>query len=370
MKIFIDARMRKIGGTYTYTISLLKEILKLDSLNNNYTILYNKRQEQISPEKTKVIETTSSNPIYWMFWDNFILPRVIKENNIDVFHSFRRPDILNIKTKKIFTNHSAYPFLFPKLQSIEEKLYWTRSQKKAVNAADAVLSVSETDKNSLSRVLDVDPQKIFVTHLAVSKEFKKATDRALIKKIRNKYKLPEKYFLFIGSFYLFKNIPNIIRAFAFIKSEMGISHKLVLVGPKGSGAYDVYKTIKKTGLEDEVILTGAITENVPVFYSEADIFLFPTLYDSFGIPVLEAMACGVPTIVSTAGALSEVAGDAALKYDPTDITGIADGIKKLLYDKDLRKKMIRKGYDQVKKFSWERCAKETIAVYNDVYSKK
>lgn len=370
MKIFIDARMTKIGGTYTYTTSLLKKILKLDSSNNDYTVLYNKGQKQILPEKTKVIEATSSSPIYWLFWDNFILPRIINDSHMDIFHSFKRPELSNIKTKKIITNHSAYPFLFPELQGIGEKLYWTRSQKKAVNAADAVLSVSETDKNSLSQVLDVDSQKIFVTHLAATKEFKKITDLAVIKKIRNQFKLPEKYFLFIGSFYLFKNIPNIIRAFAIIKSEMGISHKLVLVGPKGSGAHDVSKTIKKTGLEDEVILTGAITEDIPVIYSEADIFLFPTIYDSFGIPVLEAMACGVPTIVSTAGALPEVAGDAALKYDPTDITGIADGIKKLLYDKDLRKEMIRKGYDQVKKFSWERCAKETIAVYHDVYSKK
>ena len=370
MKIFIDARMTKIGGTYTYTASLLKEILKIDSSNNEYTVLYNKGQKQILPGKTKVVEATSSSPIYWLFWDNFILPRIINNNHIDIFHSFKRPEISNIKTKKIITYPSAYPFLFPELQSIGEKLYWTRSQKKAVNAADAVISVSEIDKNSLSQVLDVDSRKIFVTHLAVSKEFEKTTDLALIKKIRNKFKLPEKYFLFIGSFYLFKNIPNIIRAFAIIKNEMNIIHKLVLVGPEGSGAHEVYKTIKETGLEDEVILTGPITENIPVIYSEADIFLFPTLYDSFGIPVLEAMACGVPTIVSTAGALPEVAGDAALQYDPTDITGIAEGIKKFLYDKNLREKMIKKGYEQVKKFSWARCAKETIAVYNDVYPKK
>jgi len=369
MKIFIDARMTKIGGTYTYTTSLLKEILKLDSSNNEYTVLYNKGQKQILAEKTKVVKATSSSPIYWLFWDNFILPRIINNNHIDIFHSFKRPEILKIKTKKIITNHSAYPFLFPELQGIGEKLYWTRSQKKAVNAADAVLTVSETDKNSLSQVLDVDPRKIFVTHLATTKEFKKITDQALIKKIRDKFKLPEKYFLFIGSFYLFKNIPNIIRAFALLKNKKNIIHKLVLVGPKGSGANEVYKAIKGTELEDEVIFTGPITEDIPVIYSEADIFLFPTLYDSFGIPVLEAMACGVPTIVSTAGALPEVAGDAALKYDPNDITGIAEGIKKLLYDKDLREEMIRRGYQQVKKFSWERCAKETIAIYNDVYSK-
>lgn len=370
MKIFIDARMTKIGGTYTYANGLLDGILRQDSSNNEYFVLYNKDQKQILPEKSKVLVASSKNPIYWIFWDNFVLPKIVSGNKIDIFHSLKRPNILKVRTKKIITTPSAYPFLHPELQSIGEKLYQSRALRKAIKNADAILAFSETDKDSLVKFFNLESQKCFVSHLATSSEFKKITNAIKIEKTKRKYNLPNKYVLFVGSFYLFKNIPNIIRAFAKFKSDIKTSQKLVLVGRQdGSGAKDVYRTIKELRLEKEIILTGPTTEDLPEIYSSSDVFLFPTLYDSFGMPVLEAMSCGVPTIVSTAGALPEVAGDAALKYDPNDVNGIAEGMKQLISDKELREKMIVKGYNRVKRFSWERCAKETISAYNSIFTK-
>jgi len=367
MKIFIDARMTKIGGTYTITVSLLREILKRDSSNNEYFVLYNKGQEQILPGKAENIVASLDNPIYWLYWDRFVLPKIVSKNGIDVFHSLKRPNISNIRTKKIITIPSAYPFLYPELQSLGERLYWSRVQIKAARDADAIWAFSETDKKNLSKTLQVEPQKIFAHHLATSDKFKKIADYKEMKEFSAKHNLPDKYILFVGSFYLFKNIPNIIKAFAKLKNDVDIPHKLLLVGQGGSGSKEVYSTINKLKLEKEVVFTGPITEDIPLFYAGAELFVFPTIYDSFGMPVLEAMACGIPTIVSTKGALQEVAGEAALKYDPDDVNGISEGMKQFIFDSELRESMISRGYQRVKKFSWEKCAQETIKMYGHVY---
>jgi glycosyltransferase involved in cell wall biosynthesis len=370
MRIFIDARMRRIGGNYTYTISLLRALLEQDEANNKYFVLYSKGQKKILPEKSINYVTKSNNPIYWLFWDNFILPKIVRKNDIDIYHSFRRCEISRIPAKKIITVHSAYPYLYPELRSKGEKIYWGSALKRAMQHADAVLAVSEMDRKSLIDALKIEPSKVFVHHLALSNEFRKKRDENKLRKVRQALNLPDKYLLFVGTFYLFKNIPNIIKAFGLFKRKFNSQHKLVLVGGEGSGSTSIQKAIEESKLDKDIIVTGPIFKDLDAIYSGADAFLFPTLYDSFGFPVLEAMSCGVPTIISDRGALPEVAGEAALKYDPNDIHGIAEGIKKLISDEKFRQKMVKMGHDRVKEFSWGRCATETIALYQQKVNKK
>ena len=369
MRILIDARITTIGGPSTYTNALTRAILKRDCKNNIYFVLYNKGQKLIFSNKAKSLFTQNTNPIYWIYWDNFVLPNLIRKYKIDLYHSLKRPEIMRIRSKKIFTVHAAHPFLHPELQTLGERLYWRQRIRKSALCADAVLTVSETDRLNLIKALCLSSEKVFAHPLALDEKYRDVENLRKMKGQANKFGLPEKYILFIGTQFLYKNLPSMIEAFAKAKKDKGFEHKFVLAGKRGPATKDIIALVEKLGLKGEVIFKGVVDDVSPL-YANANLFIFTTLYDAFGFPVLEAMAHSTPVIISSAGALPEVAGDAALKYDPTDITGIANGIKKLLYDKDLRKEMIRKGYDQVKNFSWERCAKETIAVYNAVYSKK
>ncbi len=281
MKILIDARVTTIGGPSTYMNSLVESILKHDATNNEYFVLYNKGQKQIFPGKSTALVTSSKSPIYWLFWDNVILPRIVKKHKIDIYHSLKRPEIARIKTKKIITIHAAHPFMHPQLQTIGEKIYWNQRLKMAARKADAIIAVSSTDRQNLIQSLDLPAEKVNVHHLALDKKY---TDAPLLSRHREGKKqanLPGKYILFIGTQFLYKNIPSMLKAFKMVKKNQKIPHKFVLVGKAGSASKEINKMIQELSLSDDVIMPG-IVDDISAIYANADVFLFPTLYDAFG----------------------------------------------------------------------------------------
>ncbi|GAI15126.1 unnamed protein product, partial [marine sediment metagenome] len=180
------------------------------------------------------------------------------------------------------------------------------------------------------------------------------------------------YILWVGRMYHHKNLTRLLYAYnKLIKTYQGIKHQLVLCGMKGWGYPSFVKTIENLDLKDKVIFKGYVPDDVlKSIYANANLFVFPSLTEGFGFPILEAMSCRVPVITSNYGGMAEIAGDAALLVDPYDVDEIAEAIYRVLTDENLRKDLIKKGLERVSQFSWEKTARETLAVYKKACRKE
>jgi glycosyltransferase involved in cell wall biosynthesis len=182
--------------------------------------------------------------------------------------------------------------------------------------------------------------------------------------IRAKYRLgAEPFFLGIGTLQPRKNYQRLIQAFSNIKNQIS-NTKLVIVGGKGWMYDDIFSQVKRLGLEDHVLFPGFVDDDdLPALYSAAEALAYPSIYEGFGLPLLEAMACGTPVVTSVTSSLPELAGDAALLVEPTDIDALATAMRRLLQDADLRRRLVAAGFEQIRKFTWEKAAAQLLAVY-------
>jgi glycosyltransferase involved in cell wall biosynthesis len=248
--------------------------------------------------------------------------------------------------------------------------YHSWSTKYALKMALKVITVSHFTKKELIEVYgatDREKQalanKIKVIHNGYNRFlYKKIDEKDKAQEVFKKYDIEEPYILYIGKLEKKKNTPALIEAFAIMRGKnKDIKHKLVLVGDASYGYDEVKYMISEYLLDDEVIMPGWIEEtDMPYIYSGATAFIFPSLYEGFGIPVIQAMACEVPVAASNTASIPEVVGDAALLFDPHDVNSIAQAMAEVITDNELRKKLIKRGKKRVKNFSWEECAKETL----------
>jgi len=190
-------------------------------------------------------------------------------------------------------------------------------------------------------------------------------DEATIEGVKARYHIRGEYVLYVGTLQPRKNLGRLLEAVALLRKEArrGEAPSLIIAGRKGWLYDPVFQQVERLGLEGEVVFPGYVPqEDLPALLSGARLFVFPSLYEGFGLPVLEAMACGTPVVCSNVSSLPEVAGDAALLVDPLDVEGMAEAMNRLLQDEGLRAELVERGYRQVRRFSWERCARATLAV--------
>lgn len=363
------ATYKKKTGTEYYSFNLIKNIIKLDE-KNEYILYF---PTPLSGDFQNLPKNFKSKVMYFpRFWTQIRL-------SWEMFcHS---PDLLFIPAhtipivhpkKVIVTCHDvgfrSYPSSYSKFQLWH--LEFTTGQ--AVRWAKKIIAVSESTKHDLINIYKAKPQQIKVIYNGFSNEiFHPIEDKDKINEILQKYNFPEKYILFVGRLEERKNIPKLISAFDILKKKRGIPHKLVLVGKKGYKFEQIIDTIKKLKITSEVILTGYISEqDLPYIFSKADLFIFPSLYEGFGIPILEAFACGCPVATSNVSSMPEVAGKAAILFNPQKKEEIAQAIYKIISDNNLRDNLIKKGFYQIKKFSWRKCAQETLEVLEEVGTQK
>jgi glycosyltransferase involved in cell wall biosynthesis len=228
---------------------------------------------------------------------------------------------------------------------------------------DMIITVSKSTKKDVIKCLKFPEEKIKVIYNGVDERFKPLKN---YNDVLHKYNINPPYILYIGTLEPRKNIPALIKAFYKLKKR-GIRHKLVIVGKKGWKYKQIFRVVEDLNLRRDVVFTGYVSYNdLPKFYSAADLFVYPSLYEGFGLPPLEAMACGCPVITSNVSSLPEVVGDAGFIVDPSDIGGLSRTIKELLANDSLRENVIRKGLKRIKEFSWEKTAKESLKVYKEV----
>ena len=280
----------------------------------------------------------------------------------------------------IFTQFRLYPSLFAKKrfvmiydiafehlpQFIEKKnlQYLKRRVPEAAKKADKIITISEFTKKDIVDTYGIEADKIIVSHCAVdSVRFKKTK---LNLEVRSKYNLPGSYLLYLGTIEPRKNITKLVQAYSALPNSIKDKYPLVLAGGGGWNDEGIKKSIAEARLNSNVITTGYVDEDdIPMLYSGATLFLYPSNFEGFGMQILEAMSCEVPVVTAKNSSLPEVGGDAAYYVNEKSIKSISTGIEQLLLNPSLRKSFIKKGKEQTKKFSWENSAQKIIDAIND-----
>lgn len=276
--------------------------------------------------------------------------------------------------RSVVTVHDLGFLYHPEAHTLSQNLYLRWSTRHNAHAATRVLADSQATRRDLVRHYSIPDSKIAVVYPGRDETLAPVTDPAMLSATRARYSLAGPYLLYVGTLHPRKNLVRLVQAFgSFLQSSAdgpgapAASLQLVLAGQKGWLYDDILAQVRKLGLSDRVVLTGYVPDaDLPALLSGALAFVFPSLYEGFGLPLLEAMACGTPVICSDASSLPEVAGDAALLVNPTDTEALADALARLVADEGLRKALVERGFRQMQRFSWRRCAEETLRVLEEV----
>ncbi len=294
----------------------------------------------------------------------FWLTKSMRGNRIDVYIGFFAdffPLCFFSPVKKIWLIHDLVWKLYPETTDINS-WYKKRAIVKNMKRADLLLSVSDSTRNDLISLLNIRKDIITLHNAADRNVFYKAGPKS-VARVKKKYGITRPYILSVCTLEPRKNLAVLLDAYA--KIEPRVRHQLVLVGMSGWKNTKLFDMIERHSKKGSIIMTGYVpSEDLAPLYSGADVFVFPTLYEGFGMPVLEAMQCGCPVISSTSSSIPEVAGDACVLVDPLDTEGLASSVEKVLSDRNLRSAMCRKGLDRSKRFSWEQSAARLLEIIN------
>lgn len=372
MRIGIDARFYtpQFTGIGRYVYELVHGLLKIDKKNEYVVFLNAPYFEEFSPPNARVKKVLADAPHYSLkeqlnFW------RTLENEKLDLMHFTHFNAPLLYRRPSIVTIHDLTLTMFPgkKMRSLPRRLAYHLTVSSIVRRARRVIAVSENTKQDLEKFLHTSAAKISVIYEGVNEAFSPITEVKILDALRHRYDLTKPYILYTGVWRSHKNLVNLIRAFKILKTRHSFDGHLVLTGKADPWYPEVRETIQSEGLAHDVKLLGLIPEkDLPALYSAATCFAFPSLYEGFGLPILEAFACGTPVCAARSSSLPEVAGEGnALFFDPYDVEDIASQLALLTADteksKTLREKLRTHGLKRVKDFSWETMCKQTLAEY-------
>ncbi len=379
MKIGIDAvylqNTHYQAGLYQYTYQLIRELQEVDQENDYVLFFFNWR----SLESDRIINGYSFNKniqkricrLPYQFLSalskiRFPINRILGE--VDLFHgpTFRLVPSGFYK-KSVVTIHDLkfnHPEFFPDAGGREVFRWHTID---AIKRADLHVAVSEFTRTELLETFRLSPERVRVIYPGIGREFTPNQAPQKIAELKKKYDIRNRYILFVGFMEEKKNLLRLVQAFSQVRKLLQESYQLVLIGPTGPVTEEVIREIQRLSLGSEVILTGHVPpEELPLFYTGAALFVFPSLYEGFGIPPLEAMASGTPVVASNVTALSEVVGSAGILVDPFKTEEITHAICTVLIDRTLHAVLRQRGLERSKRFSWNRMAREMLALYKEL----
>lgn len=295
-------------------------------------------------------------------WQQFDLPRRARSVGADLLHVTGFDAPLWKPCPVVLTVHDLIGLLFPANLPPVSRFYWAWWLPRSVRWADLIIADSEQTRRDLARLLGVPPGRVEVVHLGVGETFRPLQDRAALEEVRRKYGLPPEIILYVSTIEPRKGLDTLIAAYGALAADA--RHDLVIVGKKGWYTGPLFQQVESLGLGQRVHFTDYVAdEDLPCLYNLASLFVYPSRYEGFGLPVLEAMACGTPVICSNAGSLPEIAGDAALTLPPDDVAALAGALGRALADEELRAQMRARGLEWVKNFTWEKTARRTVEIY-------
>ena len=370
MRIAIDAHSvgAKLGGNESYAVNLIEALAEIDSANS-YTLYVTTREAHDRFHQRwpnfKVRLTLPHTPLIRI---PLTLSAELRKNPVDVLHvQFTAPPFCPCPA--VVSIHDLSFEHLPKTFNVRSRTQLKLTVRSSAKRAARILTLSEHTRQDLIETYGIAPHRINAIPLAAPAHFGPVIDNRELQRVRHTYGIDGDYFLSVGSIQPRKNLARLIKAYALLRGENSNVKlpKLVLVGKCAWLYDDTLRALEESGVKDAVVLTGYVPDkDLPALYSGALCFIYPSYFEGFGLPPLEAMKCGAPVIAGNRTSLPEVVGDAGLTVDPFDVEAIAAAMKRLLHDSDLRKEFSAKGQKRAAEFDWRETARRTLKVYQEV----
>ena len=374
MRIGIDGKVLTLrsGGTGRYAINLTRALLKAAAAphsglefviftgpQTSGSVLEEFRgtfDERFLGLKSSVIRSLA------------LIPAALRRMQIDIFHGLDHVGIplVGRTGRYVVTVHDIIPLILPQTFTLRHRMVARMALTQVRRKADLIITPSQAVKSDVVQHLGVHEDRVAVTLHGCEARFQPVADEASLRTVMAKYDLPPHYVLALGNLEPRKNLTTLLQAFARLRqsAEVDPEIQLVLAGARGWLDKPIYRTVRSLGLENVVCFPGFIEDDdLPAVYHGAAVFVFPSLYEGFGLPVIEAMACGVPVISSNTSSMPEVAGGAAMLVDPLDADQMAAAIVRVLGDEGLRDGLRQQGIARARQFSWEAAARQTLDLY-------
>ena len=372
-RIGIDARLTyyQQAGISTYTRGLLAGMADLLADDEEIVVLLSRKDRGRPIEGRNYRIARLRTPPHHRL-EQLGLALELPWLGLDVIHS---PDFippLRRRCRAVITVHDLAFLLYPHLLTAESQRYYGQIDV-AVKSADAIIAVSENTKKDLVEKVGARPEKVVVIPEAASEDYKPIDSDVVRRQLERRFGLVPGFLLFVGTLEPRKNLPFLLEAYAALRARWQSSRnevpRLVIAGRQGWLYDEVFKVVEQRGLAAHVMFLGAVSPEELVFlYNGARALVFPSLYEGFGLPLLEAMACGTPVIGANVSSIPEVAGDAALLFAPGDLDCLVGGLERLLLDNDLVMRLRDRGFARAGQFSWRHTAQETLALYRRLAS--
>jgi glycosyltransferase involved in cell wall biosynthesis len=367
MRIAIDARKLRDFGIGTYLRNILIELSRLDR-ETEYVVLCKPDDVESGDVLGRNFRMVPETAAPYSIAEQYRIPLSLAREGVDLVHEphYVLPPLT--RCRSVVTIHDCIHLMFP--QYLPGKLayvYAKGSMWAASRKADRILTVSEASKRDILRFFDVPAEKVSVIYNAIDERFLAPANPERMDLVRQRYQLDHPFVLYVGNIKPHKNIERLIDAFGRARSQGPENLKLIIIGDEISKYPALRQSVHKHKLDKHVRFLGfQPMETLAAFYRLARAFVFPSLYEGFGLPPLEAMACGSPVVTSNVSSLPEVAGGAALLVDPYDADAIAEGIVQAVTDETLRADLIRRGLDRARSFSWPQSVKKIHEIYMQV----
>ncbi len=361
------ARTYRNAGAAAFIYHLLRTLPSL-STPNQYTIFTNADCTALSLHGDGRFEVVRSRlntekPAQRILWEQTALPALLTRHRIDVVHGTLNVLPLARRIPGVVTIHDVSFLLFPERFLPGRRRYLSTFTRLSARGARRVIASSQNTKRDVVRLLGVPERRVRVAYLGVEDRFREPLADDRLARFREEHALPDRYFLFMGTLEPRKNLVRLVDAYHAARLK-GVDWPLVLVGAKGWLYEEIFERVKALGLEDCVQFPGYVAdEDQPLWYRSAAAFVYPSLYEGFGLPVAEAMACGCPVITARNSSLVEVAGDAAILVDAEDGGCMAEALCRMAGDGELRADLVRRGLAQSSRFDWCRTTEQVAEIY-------
>jgi glycosyltransferase involved in cell wall biosynthesis len=367
MRIAIDARKLHDYGIGTYVRNLVRELARQDG-RDTYVLICRRADEPFVRALGPQFEPLAEAAGNYSLLEQFSVPLALARARVDLFHAPHYVVSPLTMCPTVVTIHDCIHLRFPQyLPNRAAHVYARAMMGFAARRARRILTVSRASKEDIRRYLDVPADKIEVIYNALDERLAAPPTEDDVTRVRERFQLTSPFVLYAGNIKPHKNVDRLIEAFSILHRRSSSQIKLLIIGDEISKYPNLRRLVHRFQLHQFVRFLGFVPDaTLAVLYRLATVFVFPSLYEGFGLPPLEAMASGTPVITSNVSSLPEVVGDAALLIDPMNAGAIADAMARVLGDADLRADLIRRGHQRVKAFSWERSVRRTHDVYAEV----